>query len=187
MPDKGPSPCPSMMKIKVNNHGVVKLPRGLRPFKATGPDEIPAYILKDMADHLASNLTKLYQISLDRGLVPDDRKKANIVPVFKKGEKYIASNYRPVSLTSIACKLLEHIVHSSIMDHFDRHQVLCDEQHGFRAKRSCESQLLITIDDIARNMEEGDQTDIILLDFAKAFDKVPHDRLLHKMEFYGVR
>ena len=73
------------------------------------------------------------------------------------------------------------------MDHFDRHQVLCDEQHGFRVKRSCESQLLITIDDITRNMEEGDQTDIILLDFAKAFDKVPHDRLLHKMEFYGVR
>ena len=99
----------------------------------------------------------------------------------------MASNYRSVSLTSIACKLLEHIVHSSIMDHFDRHQVLCDEQHGFRVKRSCESQLLITIDDIARNMEEGDQTDIILLDFAKAFDKVPHDRLLHKMEFYGVR
>jgi hypothetical protein len=63
------------------------------------------------------------------------------------------------------------------MDHFDRHQVLCDEQHGFRVKRSCESQLLITIDDIARNMEEGDQTNIILLDFAKAFDKFPHDRL----------
>ena len=140
-----------------------------------------------MADHLAPYLTKLYQISLDRGLVPDDWKKANIVPVFKKGEKHMASNYRPVSLTSIACKLLEHIVHSSIMDHFDRHQVLCDEQHGFRVKRSCESQLFITIDDITRNMEEGDQTDIILLDFAKAFDKVPHDRLLHKMEFYGVR
>ena len=73
------------------------------------------------------------------------------------------------------------------MDHFDRHQVLCDEQHGFRVKRSCESQLLITIDDITRNMEEGDQTDIILLDFAKAFDKVPNARLLHKIEFYGVR
>lgn len=186
MPDKGPSPYPSMMKIQVNSQGVVKLLRGLRPFKATGPDEIPAYILKNMADHLAPYLTKLYQISLDRGLVPDDWKKANIVPVFKKGEKHMASNYRPVSLTSIACKLLEHIVHSSIMDHFDHHQVLCDEQHGFRVKRSCESQLLITIDDITRNMEEGDQTDIILLDFAKAFDKVPHDRLLHKMEFYGV-
>jgi hypothetical protein len=71
----------------------------------------------------------------------------------------MAFNYQPVSLTSIACKLLEHIVHSSIMDYFDPHQVLCDEKHGFRVKRSCESQLLITIDDIARNMEEGDQTD----------------------------
>jgi hypothetical protein len=86
MPDKGPSPYPSMIKIHVNNQGVVKLPRGLRPFKATVPDEIPAYILKNMADHLAPYLAKLYQISLDRGLVPDDWKKANIVPVFKKGE-----------------------------------------------------------------------------------------------------
>ena len=181
MPDRGPNSYPSMMKIQVNNQGVVKLLRGLRRFKATGPDEIPAY----MADHLAHYLTKLYQISLDRGLVPNDWKKANIVPVFKKGEKHMASNYRPVSLTSIACKLLEHIVHSSIMNHFDRHQVLCDGQHGFRVKRSCESQLLITIDDIARNMEESEQTDIILLDFAKALDKVPHDR--HKMEFYRIR
>jgi hypothetical protein len=70
--------------------------------KATGPDEIPAYILKNMADHLAPYLTKLCQISLDHGLVPDNWKKANIVPVFKKGEKHMASNYRPVSLTSIA-------------------------------------------------------------------------------------
>ena len=84
MPDKGPSPYPSMMKIHVNNQGVVKLPRGLRPFKATGPDEIPAYILKNMADHLAPYLTKLYQISLDRGLVPDDWKKANIVTDFNR-------------------------------------------------------------------------------------------------------
>ena len=72
MPNKGPSPYSSMMKIKVNNQGVVKLIRGLRPFKATGRYEIPAYILKSMADHLAPYLTKLYQISLDRGLVPDE-------------------------------------------------------------------------------------------------------------------
>ena len=72
------------------------------------------------------------------------------------------------------------------MDHFDRNQILCDKQHGFTARRSRETQLLITIHDIAHNME-GEQTDIILLDFAKAFDKVPHTRLLHKMSYYGVR
>ena len=119
--------------------------------------------------------------------MPDDWRAANIVPVYKKVEKHVASNYRPVSLTSMACKLLEHIIHSSVMDHFDQHHILCDEQHGFRSKRSCESQLLIAIDETAKNMEEGDQTDVILLDFVKAFDKVPHSRLLHKMDYYGVR
>ena len=116
-----------MKPIKVNQQGVAKLLKGLRPYKATGPDEIPAYILKNLADHLAPYLTRLYQLSLDQGNVPDDWKKANIVPVFKKGERHVASNYRPVSLTSIACKLLEHIVHSSIMDHFDRHHILCED------------------------------------------------------------
>ena len=73
------------------------------------------------------------------------------------------------------------------MDHFDQNNILCDEQHGFRTKRSCESHLEITINEIAKNMEDVDQTDIILLDFAKAFDKVPHARLLRKMNYYRVR
>ena len=187
MPDKGPSPFQTMPPIKVSNNGVLKLLRGLNPFKATGPDEIPSFILKNTADSLSPYLTHLYQYSFDTGTVPDDWKKANIVPIFKKGEKHVPSNYRPVSLTSIACKLLEHSIHSTVMDHFDKYSILCDEQHGFRARRSCESQLLITIDQLAKNFEEGHQTDIILLDFAKAFDKVPHTRLLHKMEYYGIR
>ncbi|KAK3083079.1 hypothetical protein FSP39_013376 [Pinctada imbricata] len=176
-----------MSHITVTENGVTKLLKGINPFKATGPDEIPAFIMKNTADSLSPYLTYLYQFSLDTGTVPDDWRKANVVPIYKKGEKHVASNYRPVSLTSIVCKLLEHIIHSTVMGHFEHHRILCDEQHGFRARRSCESQLLITIDKIARNIEEGHQTDIILLDFAKAFDKVPHTRLLHKLEYYGVR
>lgn len=187
MPHMGPSPFRTMDNIRVSQAGVYKLLRGLRPFKATGPDEIPAYILKEAADHISPYLTIIYQKSLDTGAIPDDWRAANIVPVFKKGEKHKASNYRPVSLTSICCKLLEHIVHSTIMDHFDRHQILCDHQHGFRSKRSCETQLLITLDEIGKNLDQGEQTDIILLDFSKAFDKVPHKRLLQKMDHYGIR
>ena len=73
------------------------------------------------------------------------------------------------------------------MRHFDQHNILCDNQHGFRKKRSCETQLIVTIQDIAKNLSKGRQVDIILLDFAKAFDKVLHARLLHKLDFYGVR
>ena len=94
----------------------------------------------------------------------------NVVPIFKKGSRYSPSNYRPVSLTSICCKILEHIIYSGILHHLDEYNVICEEQHG-RSGRSCE---LITIHDLARNLNNQKQTDAILLDFTKAFDKVSH-------------
>ena len=187
MPDKGPSPHPDMPNIEVNWKGVHKLLKGLKTFKATGPDSIPAFILKAAADQLAPILTGLYQTSLNSGQVPSDWKDAWIVPVFKKGDKHKPANYRPVSLTSITCKLLEHIVHSNVMAHFDRHNILKDNKYGFRKKRSCETQLIVTVQEIASRLSKGDQVDVILLDFEKAFDKVSHSRLLYKMDYYGVR
>ena len=109
------------------------------------------------------------------------------MPIFKKGDRSKPENYRPVSLTSITCKTLEHIVSSTIMSHMDSHYILTDAQHGFRKRRSCETQLLLTIQDLASSIDTMEQTDVILLDFSKAFDKVPHHRLLSKIEFYGVR
>ena len=187
MPDKGPSPYPDMPKLEVHWKGVHKLLKGLKTFKTTGPDSIPAFILKATADQLAPILTRLYQTSLDCGEVPTEWKDAWIVPVFKKGDKHKPANYRPVSLTSITCKLLEHIIHSNVMAHFDRHSILKDNQYGFRKKRSCETQLIVTIQEIASRLSKGDQVDVILLDFEKAFDKVSHSRLLYKMDYYGVR
>ena len=98
-----------------------------------------------------------------------------------------AENYRPVSLTSITCKLLEHIVHSNIMDHFDRFNVLDDSQHGFRKKRSCETQLINTVKDFSECLNSHGQIDAILLDFSKAFDKVDHEGLILKLENLGIR
>ena len=80
-----------------------------------------------------------------------------------------------------------HKATSQIMDHFDRWNILTDKQHGFRRRRSYESQLIITIDALAKSLDKGEQVDVILLDFSKAFDKVPHHRLLHKLDYYGVR
>ena len=105
----------------------------------------------------------------------------------KKGDKHKVANYRPVSLTSITCKLLEHIIHSNVMAHFDKHHILKDHQHGFRKRRSCETQLTVTIQEVASRLSKGNQVDIILLDFAKAPDKVPLSKFLHKLDFYGVR
>jgi hypothetical protein len=108
-------------------------------------------------------------------------------PVFKKGEKYLASNYRPVSLTCICCKVLEHIVVSNMMKHLEIHDILVDYQHGFRANRSCETQLISLTHELLNNLPSGIQNDLTILDSSKAFDKVPHKKLLCKLDNYGIR
>ena len=176
-----------MNKIQVSRSGVLKLLSNLKIHKATGPDGIPGRLLKLCANELASPFTLLFQVSLDTGTIPQDWKKAKIVPVFKKGDKGKVENYRPISLTSIPCKLLEHIIHSSVMDHFDKFQIIDDAQHGFRQKRSCESQLITTLRDFSNCLNNKEQIDAILLDFSKAFDKVDHQQLLLKLHQYGIQ
>ena len=118
--------------------------------------------------------------------MPEDWKKAHLAPIFKKGHPKKAANYRPISLISITCKLLEHIIHSNILTHFYSNNILTDCQHGFRKQRSCESQLISTCDDLTKNIDHQIQTDMILLDFSKAFDKVPHARLMSKLRLMGI-
>ena len=180
------SQLPEMQKIKVTRVGVLKLLLNIKENKATGPDGIPGKILKTCANELADVYRLLFQASLDQGVIPDDWRHANIVPLFKKGEKTKAVNYRPVSLTSISCKLLEHIVHSNVMDHLDNYNYLNNAQHGFRQRRSCETQLINTINDFSNCLNQKGQLDAILLDFSKAFDKVDHEGLILKLQHAGL-
>ena len=83
-------------------------------------------------------------------------------------------------------KLLEHIIHSNIMKHFNKHSILTDKQHGFRQKHSGESQLILTVNDLAKSLDNKSQVDMIIMDFSKAFDVVPHNRLLSKLHRYGL-
>ena len=175
-----------MNPIKVGRAGVLKLLLNIKPNKATGPDGIPGNLLKICAEEIADVYTLLFQASLDQGSLPSDWKKANIVPVFKKGDKGRVENYRPISLTSITSKILEHIIHSSIMDHLEKHSLLNKFQHGFRQKRSCTTQLITTVRDFTDCLNRKQQIDAVLLDFSKAFDKVDHEKLLTKLSSLGI-
>ena len=140
-----------------------------------------------VAEELTPMLTDVFQSSINEGYVPSQWREANVCGIYKKGQKTEPSNYRPVSLTSVICKILEHIVHSHIMGHLEQHKILVDNQHGFRSKHSTETQLILTTNDIARSLEKGETIHMAILDFAKAFDKVPHERLLGKLDHYGIR
>ena len=193
-PDPSPNPTNnikpinnSMSKITVNRFGVLKLLNNINENKATGPDEIPGRLLKTCANEICDVLTLMYQSSLDQGCIPNDWKKANIVPVYKKGNKNEIINYRPISLTPITSKILEHIVHSNIMNFFEGNNILNNYQHGFRKKRSCVTQLITTLSDFANCLNNKKQIDSVILDFSKAFDKVDHVQLLSKLDKYGIR
>ena len=176
-----------MPDISIAAEGIDKLLVGLNPHKAAGPDKFKPIVLQTLHNELAPILQFIFQRSLDTGKLPDIWKEANVSPIFKKGGKSDPSNYRPISLTCVLCKVLEHIVASSVAKHFTELDILYDLQHGFREKRSCEMQLIMLVDELAKNIQMGKQTDLILLDFSKAFDKVAHEKLLLKLHQYGIR
>ena len=144
-------------------------------------------VLKEAASAFAPYLCFIFQQSIHTGSVPADWKHANIIAVYKKGSRTEAHNYRPVSLTSVPCKLLAHIMFRLIMTHLDAQNVLVDRQNGFRSNRSCETQLINSIEHLARSIKYRNQTDLLILDFLKAFGTVAHRRLLLKLEYYGTR
>ena len=161
--------------------GVRKLLTGLNPHKAAGPDSITPRVLKELSDEIALIVQLIYKRSYDTGEVPSSWRTVHVCPVFKKGKKFDPINYRPVSLTCICCKIMEHIVTSQIMGHSDRYNILYKMQHGFRRKFiSCEIQLIEFIDDVTKYLDNGQQTDCLIMDFSKAFDKVGHSLLVHK-------
>jgi len=172
--------------IVITVEGVEKLLKNIKPFKACGPDSIPNMVLSKCASELAPALARIFQKSLNTGLLPDDWLKANVSSVYKKGDKHLAENYRPISLTSVACKLLEHVICKHLVSHLESNKILTNLNHGFRSGYSCDSQLLTTLHDLFRSHDLGHQIDVAILDFSKAFDTVPHKRLLHKLGSYGI-
>ena len=166
-PSQIPGEClnttPQMESITVSTNGIAKLLKDLNPHKAAGPDQIKLLVLQKLRDVIVPILQVIFQRSLNTGRVPKDWSTAFVCPFFKKGDTSLASNYRPISLTSILCKVLEQFVTSNVVSHMDKYNLLYDLQHGFCSKRSCETQLVTLIEDLMRNSIESNQTDLVTL------------------------
>jgi endonuclease/exonuclease/phosphatase family metal-dependent hydrolase len=186
-PNMGPKQNHELLSsIVVDENGVTALLLKLNSNKSQGPDRIPPIFLKETAHIISPILTQLFQQSLCCGHLPKDWKTANITPIFKKGDKRKPINYRPISLTSQVGKLFEHIIASQITNFLDKHNIISQYQHGFRKNHSCDSQILSIIHDWASRLDRGEEVAAVALDFSKAFDTVPHRRLLAKLEHIGI-
>ena len=160
---------------------------GLRNTSAPGPDGIRPSMLKQFASVLASPLCRIFQQSLREGVVPEDWRCANVTPIYKSGGKSKVGNYRPISLTSILCKVMESILKDALMNHLLSNVLLKSSQHGFMKRKSCLTNLIEYLDKLTTLIDEGHSVDVLYLDFSKAFDKVPHARLMSKLDSVGVR
>ncbi|CAB3982691.1 Hypothetical predicted protein [Paramuricea clavata] len=147
--------------------------------KATGPDGIPAKLLKETASVIAPSLCKLFNKSLRTGEMPRDWKLANMVPIYKKNEREHVENYRPISLLSVISKVLERCILNNIKDQLYKSIPAC--QHGYLTGKSCVTNLLEALDHVGSLLDHGEQIDLVYLDMSKAFDMVSHNRLIQKL------
>ena len=175
-----------LSSVSVSKMEVLKKLKELDKRKAMGPDKVSGWVLRECAEELSQPIATLYENSLKQGKIPYQWKLADIVPIFKKGNREDPLNYRPVSLTSILCKILEKIVRERWVNHLERNKLLSDKQFGFRSKRSCVANLLSFYDRVTEVLQEREGwVDCIYLDLKKAFDKVPHNRLKWKLRTGG--
>ena len=183
----GEAPAEELSSILFTIDDVLTAIKETGKFSAPGPDQFPALVLRECKDALAPSIAKLWQLSFDTSNIADMFRSQSIIPIFKKGSKAVAANYRPVSLTSHLIKLCERMIRKEMVSFFEQNNMFNPNQHGFQSGKNCLTQLLHHIEDIMCDLNLDRNADVIYLDFSKAFDKVDHKILLKKLRSFGIK
>ena len=170
----------------ISRERVLKVIKQLKINKSPGIDGIHPRVLKELEEVISNPTTLIYQKSVNSSQLPKQWKDAEITPIFKKENRSLPKNYRPVSLTSIICKILEKMIVEDIINHINANQLNCEEQHGFTPHKSTTTNLLETLNVIVEAQMHGIPVDLLFLDYQKAFDTVPHHRLLLQLKSFGI-
>ena len=177
--------CDPAPNVLFSYNQIVQKLENLDANKSMGPDMIHSFVIKKCAKAFAVPLNIIYQKSFEIGELPTIWKQANVTPLHKGGNKLDPANYRPVSLTCVLCKVMESLVKDSMLKHLLDNNLISEAQHGFMPFRSCSTNLLEYLDIISDALSKGYPVDVVYTDFAKAFDKVSHSKLVYKLKFYG--
>ena len=172
---------------EINREELISVIQGLNPRKSPGYDQISPLLIKDNVDNFVQPLLMIYNLSLTTGKVPVGMKVAKVIPLFKKGDRSIMTNYRPISLLSVFVKILEKLIYSRVMNFLKKYSVLYKYQFGFRKGYSTNLALIDIIDAINMSLDNDEYVVGIFCDLQKAFDTVNHEILLSKLNNYGIR
>jgi hypothetical protein len=177
---------PEINNIDITEQDIIKYIDKMNKFKSPGPDNFVPRVIKEVKGAIVGNLRHIFQLSINNCDIPLDWKESNVTPIPKKGKKTLPESYRPISLTSIICKILESIICEKVNEFVEENKLITKNQHGFTRNRSCSTNLLEFYGKIYGEFDEGRAIDIIYLDFKKAFDKVNHELLINKIKSIGI-
>ena len=180
-----PSPSSSFCSFSVSEEVVSSVIKSLPSHSSPGPDGISNLLLKVGDRSLLGAISLLFSLILKNGAMPKEWKTATVIPIHKKGSRSECKNFRPISLTCTLCKVFERILKDLMVAYLLENNLLHDSQHGFLPRRSCSTALLSFLESVTGSIDDKESVDVIFLDFSKAFDSVPHNRLFHKLRSYG--